>query len=389
VSESHAPEVLIVDDGELVEVRALLDELGANWRDADGGDEPLEHGARLLVTNSRVALRRARVASGLHVVIYDSVSRTLRRVLERSQCDLVLASPVDPNVMRLLVDQARYQGPERRRAPRAVVASPVRVRRHLRSFAATLVQLSMHGCRLLMDRAPRPGARVRIELPPEIAGGEGLELAASVERREPARAGGGQQEIFAAFRAVPPEAARRLAASVARHSARPDRSEASAGAPGFDRGQVAAAAAPRPADPAEPRPLGVERRRHARRRFTREVLATGRGGARVLIGSDLSVGGMRVQSGPELEVGQELKLALHVRPGLPSVVLRAAVARDDGPDGFGLRFVDVSAQTAAQLEKLVASLRPVAVAGRVRPGVLVSELIETGGAGPAEKRSAR
>ena len=40
---------------------------------------------------------------------------------------------------------------------------------------------------------------------------------------------------------------------------------------------------------------------------------------------------MRVRPDSDLALGDELKLAIHSRPGLPAIMVKAVVARDDGP----------------------------------------------------------
>ena len=52
-------------------------------------------------------------------------------------------------------------------------------------------------------------------------------------------------------------------------------------------------------------------------------------------------------------MGDQLEVAVHVRPdGRPLVVL-AEIARDDGPEGMALRFVDLSPAARAYLEEMV------------------------------------
>jgi hypothetical protein len=102
------------------------------------------------------------------------------------------------------------------------------------------------------------------------------------------------------------------------------------------------------------------------------VVALGEEAARVLIGRDLSVGGMRVERAPSLAVGQQLKIALHVAAGETPLVLDAEVLRDDGERGFAVRFSDVDEASARYLAKMVGSL-PVLVEGE---GVVVSQIVD-------------
>jgi hypothetical protein len=124
---------------------------------------------------------------------------------------------------------------------------------------------------------------------------------------------------------------------------------------------------------------GEDQRASPRKLFPRRVLAAADGGTQVLIGRDLSVGGMRVRPVPGLHLGDEFKLALYGNGEQPALVLKAVVGRDDGWDGLVLHFRDVGASLAAKLERLVESLpaaRTTQGPGARAPGVVVSEIIE-------------
>ena len=92
----------------------------------------------------------------------------------------------------------------------------------------------------------------------------------------------------------------------------------------------------------------------------------------MLIGRDLSVGGMLVERAPNLVVGQHFRIALHVAAGQTPLVLQAEILRDDGERGFAVRFSDVDEASARYLAKMVGSL-PVLAGGE---GVVVSEILE-------------
>ncbi len=110
--------------------------------------------------------------------------------------------------------------------------------------------------------------------------------------------------------------------------------------------------------------------------FTSQILANDTQGSRVLLGCDLSAGGMRVQSDATLAVGDELKNAINARVGLPSVMVKAIVARADRDGSFGLRFDQVTDANAARLEQLVAALPPLADTHQAKPGVVVSQVLD-------------
>jgi hypothetical protein len=118
----------------------------------------------------------------------------------------------------------------------------------------------------------------------------------------------------------------------------------------------------------------LERRKSPRKPFARQVLATGGGSSHALIGSDLSVGGMRVRPDPTLAVGAEVKLAIYGSAGIPPVLIKAEVTRDDGDDGLVIQFRKVSPAAAVALERLVESLP--GARGASGPDVVVSEVLE-------------
>ena len=100
----------------------------------------------------------------------------------------------------------------------------------------------------------------------------------------------------------------------------------------------------------------ADRRQHTRGQYESSLVAENGEGPFVLIGRDLSAGGMRIEPHPDLHVGDRFRVALHGPvPGDPFVV-RAEVVRNNGADGFGLVFDEVDAQTARELEKMIACL---------------------------------
>jgi hypothetical protein len=106
---------------------------------------------------------------------------------------------------------------------------------------------------------------------------------------------------------------------------------------------------------------GSERRRQHRGRYPNRVVAAADDGSlhRVLIGRDLSAGGMRVDRQKDLTVGSKLRIALYDSTRETPVVVVATVTRDDGKNGLALTFENLAPDAAAHLEQLVASLPPV------------------------------
>jgi len=141
----------------------------------------------------------------------------------------------------------------------------------------------------------------------------------------------------------------------------------------------AAPGEPTPADASGEEPIAPEpfdRRRAPRRDYhDRRVVALGEQAARVLIGYDVSIGGMRVAPHPTLRPGQRFRVALHGSAGESPLVVQAAVARDDGERGLVLAFQDLAETCCRRLEKMLAGLPIVETCREEAEGVLVSEIL--------------
>jgi hypothetical protein len=287
-----------------------------------------------------------------------------RRELARERVDFLFERPVDAAALRLVLLHALYTGPERRRAPRVAMSLPVRFRCGLRTRAATLVELSEGGGRLATREPLGVRRRVAILLPAEVTGGRRLELVGRVV----AASGSGPDPVHSiAFDPLSAEARAALRAVLAR--------------------PAVGTLAPRAAEIVRPMALGPEpdavppdepapaRRRAPRGSFERSVLATSQGAALVLLGRDLSAGGMRVGPDAALELGAELKLVIHGgREGAP-LLLKAVVARDEGEEGCVLHFRELAPALADRLARLVASLPTAQPADAGAPNVVVSEVV--------------
>ena len=238
--------------------------------------------------------------------------------------------------------RALYRGPERRSGQRAPIGANVRIECRLRRFNALLVDLSEEGCRLRPERPLARNTTLTIMLDGDLTGGRRLTL-----RGQTLRAADQAGEWVVRFRRSGGRARRRLAEVVERHARGPaSLPEAQA----LER----ATAGPNTTDSA-----GAERRRSPRRPFRRRVIALGDEAARVLVGRDLSLGGMRVEPDANLRVGEMLRLAIHGgRDGAP-VVVDAEVMRDEAERGFVLRFPQMERRARAALEAMMCALPPV------------------------------
>ncbi len=335
-------EVVVIDEGELDDVTRLLRELGSKphrmrWG-AQAEPSAWEELPRLVVATARVALavpitQAAKNLGVRGIAVCDSSAHTLRLQLRRQGYDLIIQRGVHAETLRLLFGALLHRRRERRRERRRAFGAPVRVRRGWRRFDATFLELTSTSGRLLASRAIPLGTRLAVRIPAEFAGGRAITLRAVVERV--AKQGGGVT-LGVSFERPAEREQKRLAALLER----------------LDAGPVTDPRAPR-ADVAPARP---ERRSGERRQLQSHVLAFDALGRRVrdvLFGTDLSVGGMRVEWHPGLVRGERVRIALQVPLDVPPIVLRAEVARDDGPRGLVLRFIDVSEGTQLAIRRVL------------------------------------
>jgi hypothetical protein len=404
--------LLMIHDGELADVKTLAESIGVQIVDGIAAGAAPEWD--VLVTSARYAktehISGAR-PNAVRIAVLDRNSRTLRTLLRRSGVDLVVRRPVHPTALRLLLLHAFYRGPERR-TRRVAVGAPVRFRLGLLKRDGTLADLSMRGCLLLSRHNVRVGQRVVVWVPDPATDGRSFALRGSVVRTMTTDSGergfgidfgkvekalvtqlkaavtahldgpaAGSKELvspaIARAQAAPPETPIVDAGTtqpVGYHANVSVRREVVRAPAGFE-GVVEPASASSAVAASELTDTDAEERRRAARHVLpgRRVVALGEQAARVLIGRDLSVGGMRVDRAPNLQPGQVLQLAIHVTAGETPLVVYAEILRDDGERGFALRFRNLSAPAERYLAKMVGSL-PVLEAGD-QP-LVVSEIID-------------
>jgi len=111
-----------------------------------------------------------------------------------------------------------------------------------------------------------------------------------------------------------------------------------------------------PAEFVRPVADGSDRRRSRRASFAAKVPAFGSSALRVLVGRDLSTHGMRVESNPNISIGDRLHLAIYGTPNDEPLLIWATVERDDGERGLELAFDELHEVIQKQLERIVVSL---------------------------------
>jgi len=360
------PSVLLLDDGELDDVRDLLEGLGVEYVLLRGGGIPerVDPPEKLFIATSRRAMMAAKWPPGrggpqqlTKIGIVSEDSNTLRSMLRRIGFDLLIRRPVHPYALRLLILRGLFCGDERRSEERVPVGYEISYRRGIRRRKAMLVELTARGCRLLSDQSISLGSRLTLELPSEITGDRSLQLQAKVIRSlDGAR--GEECAIALCYEKLSVEKRRQLIGIIRRRMSGPlVLSEAMARA----SGAVSSSPDPAPARGNGSTPIAAarsieDRRKNPRAAFEGTVRSLDDEANLVLMGRDLSASGMRIEPHPGLEVGKTLRLAIYGVATEDPFIVRARVARNDGDDGVGLRFEQVTGRVAARLESLVAGL---------------------------------
>jgi hypothetical protein len=122
-----------------------------------------------------------------------------------------------------------------------------------------------------------------------------------------------------------------------------------------------------------------DRRKHERVPYRREIVSIDQEAEAVLMGRDLSLGGMRVDPHPGVKVGDLLRLAIYGSPREEPFVVHAHVVRREADGGFGLKFEQLGPNLSARLESVVARLPAVESLEQEeadRLGSVVSRILE-------------
>lgn len=384
-SSSANPDVLLVDDGELEPVAAMLQAEGIAFARLRGGMIPdqIAPPRELLIVTPRHVDRVRRgsppeAAPGrpVRIIAVQEDSPAMRRGLRRSGIQLLVRLPAAPEIWRLLVTRALYRGDERREDARVAVGSPVEIDAQpaAEGHAGTiLLDLSNRGCRLQSPHALAINDPVVFTIPVDLEAGcldEPLTLRGRVRRTVHDQGPSASLAAIVFDPDMPEDDRARLTGLINRWASGP-RALASAprvGAPAIPPCKLASLpdlTLDDETDPPVPS-LGEIRvrldartkngRSAARGQFESAVVAVGHSGRKVLIGRDLSARGMRIERLADLRLGDRFRLALHGPGTQAPFVVHAEVARDDGDRGFALIFDRVDRETAKALEKLVACL---------------------------------
>jgi len=127
-----------------------------------------------------------------------------------------------------------------------------------------------------------------------------------------------------------------------------------------------------------------ERRHDVRIPYDERVVALGEEAARVLVGRDLSAGGMRIAATSSVAVGDVLRVALHSGTESEPLIVLASNLRNDGDDGLVLSFEALSKSQQGRLDEIIASGLPVHANGdaledpsALGDAIVVAEMLDT------------
>jgi c-di-GMP-binding flagellar brake protein YcgR len=282
------------------------------------------------------------------------------------------------------------------------VGAPIRIRVGWRQRSAILADLSEGGCRLLTHHDLQRGHGITVLLPAELTGGKHFSLRARVLRISTAEGESGRT-VTARFEKISKRLHERLKAAIERHATGPAVFHAGPSSCGDETitvtGEIdSIAPAEEPAavvceapdlqaadgadDPGADDPgADDERREAARRPVDSRVIALGQEATRVLMGRDISVGGMRVNPNPLLRLGDDFQLAIHVANADAPLIVKAKVHRDDAERGVVLRFHEMSSDATRVLNEFLDKMPLLDPGdGTDDTRLVVSQILDDGGA---------
>jgi hypothetical protein len=374
-----APRVLVIDDGELDRVQAVLERMPIDWLRCAEPDSGLvlERPSDLIISSGPRAMRMPPFAGEGHplwVCVYDQDFLPLRERLRDLGVHYLVSGELAPHAFELFLRQLLNRGEERRSVRRIPLHCDVQVALGRERSTARLLELSRESCLLSMRRALASGQRIVIRLPSEhVTSSEELEVTGSV-----IRARGGHAPITAVigFDTSDPRAIAHvqdlLSGNVLGTLVTPLHAE-----PGTACSTPAAESWLSYGGFDDVRPDQGERRAADRQKYENRVDAIrwqGESEPQALLAKDLSLSGLCVISPSPLPLRSHIGLALYGRVREEPLFVRAEVVRRDGAE-VGLRFLALSPGQMSALERLLDASPPVedlAVSVRARHVVEIS-----------------
>ena len=381
--DSTTPEAIVIDDGELDDVVRILAELGVKTERQSPDDDTLPSDwippQHLLVVTAKRALKlhfslKTKSPSYSSISVADNDARMVCSAVRQLGYNYAISRPIHPLAMSMLLRQAVFPDNENRAVPREILGCSVSWWRGWgRKRPGTILDISQVGCQLLVGQDAAPGSGIKVRLPDGIADGRAITLTGEVIWS--ARETSGTM-LGVTFEKPSDQVLERLKQILAlpgpcRLSGEPRLLEDSGikadGAKSKelkDEGpkvEDTTAAKPKP-EPPQPEATPGDRRRGVRAAIRQEVVALDHDSNQVkhlLVSSDLTVVGMRVEDHPSLALGDQMVLALYENSEGGPLILSAEVARDDGRLGWWIRFTDVTPELRERLSEALNRFPPV------------------------------
>jgi hypothetical protein len=346
---------LLLHDGELCDLRPLLDTIGVASveqlgsipdADADAGrDWDL-----VIATPEKLVDLPPNLEARNRICIAENDSPMLQKLAKRIDMHIAIVRPVHPEALKQVLIQALYAGPESRSSVRRAAGQSVRFKSGWRAERGILADLSVTGCRLLASQSLAPGCKLTVGVPLQADSRKALVLRGTVVRASLTdNSEEEQHSIHVRFDKLADKAARSLSEIVEKLAYGPAMlSERNTEADAQAHGASAAAAIQgSSSEPVTPEASadevlvdsggdGKELRSDPRLVYSARIIAKGDGAARVLTAKDISLGGLSAESHPSAQPGDLLEVAIPLPGEKLPLIVEARVIRND--DGMALAF---------------------------------------------------
>ena len=355
-----APKVLVVDDGELDRIQAVLERMSIDWlrcAEPDSGVE-LERPSDLIISSGPRAMRMPALSGPgepLWLCVYDQDFLPLRERLRDLGVHYLVSGDLAPYAFGLFMRQLLNRGEDRRLVRRIPLHCDVQLVTRSARRAARMLELARESCLFATSGALAPGERVTLHFPGERAGDAAHEISGSVIRVNPVRGAELRVTAVVGFEESGPRESAYLqdllAGNVLGTQVTPLREE--------PRGFAEVVPAESWIGPQfeDVQPAEVERRGAARQPYERRVEAirwADGSEPHAWLAKDLSLTGLCVTASTPLPLRTQLSVALYGRSREEPLFVRAEVVRREGQE-MGLRFLQLSTVQTAEIERLLAA----------------------------------
>jgi len=354
-----APRVLVIDDGELDRVQAVLERLSIDWlrcAEPDSG-VVLERPSDLIISSGPRAMRMPSLAgegSPIWLCVYDQDFLPLRERLRNLGVHYLVSGDLAPHAFGLFLRQLLNRGEERRSVRRIPLQCDVQLTVGRARSSARMLELSRESCVMSTSDPLAVDQRVSLRLPAEYANDGDLDVTGTVVRATAADRGRAtiavvgfdvrDPRVIAHIQAL-------LSGNVLGTLVTPLHEE-----PGTEAAEPAAETWLTSHGFEDAKPNQIERRGAARQPYARRVESVRWAGAsepQAWLAKDLSLTGLCVAAPSPLPLRSQLGVALYGRSREEPLFVRAEVVRCEGEE-MGLRFLDLSSIQVAGLERLLA-----------------------------------